>query len=254
MNDRRAAFETGACMFITDDSLFGVIDVETTGFNPETDRIVEAAIVITDSNRNHDSTGRLCDPKMSIPPSASAVHHIVDADVQGRGEFRTEWFEDLSSDHSSDHDFLAYAAHFAEFERGFLKLQKPIICTLRLAKKLWPTLESWSNQYLRYYFKLEGCEGAVPHRALGDAIVTAALLRYELRELKSKRNGVPIDIDSLMMWIEEPFLLETVSFGKHKGKRWEDVPKDYLRWMVASMRDPEPDRDTLHTAKYYRNG
>lgn len=236
-------------MFIDENSLFGVIDLETTGFDPSKDRIVESASLTTSKDVTVIAYHSLHDPQIPIPPSASAVHHLTDADIVGKQPFDNEEFAGLCESR-----IIAWAAHFAEFERGFLKLQKPVICTLRLAKRLWGGLESYSNSFLRYYFKLEGCENVIPHRALGDVIVTAAILRLELKELIAKRNGAAIDIKSLVEWIEEPFLLDTISFGMHKGKRWEELPKDYLRWIVTKMKEPEPDRDTLHTAKYYLNG
>lgn len=32
-----------------------------------------------------------------------------------------------------------------------------------------------------------------------------------------------------------------VQFGKHKGKRWADVPKDYLEWMLRSFKERSSD-------------
>ena len=35
---------------------------------------------------------------------------------------------------------------------------------------------------------------------------------------------------------KEKLELKIVGFGKHKGKRWRDVPDDYLEWLVLNHR------------------
>ena len=67
----------------TPDPLIRVIDIETTGIDPATDAIIEIASV--DMLREGGVTNAmdtLVRPGKPIPPSASAVHHLVDEDVQ----------------------------------------------------------------------------------------------------------------------------------------------------------------------------
>lgn len=56
------------------------LDTETTGLDPKTTRIVEIAIV-DDDGRTLLNT--LLDPGIPIPPEASAIHGITDAQVVG---------------------------------------------------------------------------------------------------------------------------------------------------------------------------
>ena len=82
----------------------------------------------------------------------------------------------------------------------------------------------------------------VPHRALSDAIVTAAILVELL-----KHAGW----NELVQWSEEPALLTILGFGKHRGERYDAVPKDYLRWIAEapnSLRD-----DVRSSARYWLN-
>lgn len=237
---------------LLEDTIFGVVDCETTGLDPEKDRIVELAIVgcsIVDGIGIGWSN--LFDPGIPIPAAASAVHHIVDEDVRGHGRF--DQFLKLENGNLNGPHFEVYAAHSAEFDESFLKFGKPMVCTMRLAQKLWPDLESYSNQFLRYHLNLHPPveRGAAMHRALPDALVTASLLVRELHEVLkiSQSDDIPPTVESLIKWINKPMLLVTVRFGKHKGAKWSDVPKDYLGWILRSMTDA--DRDVVYTAKHY---
>jgi DNA polymerase III epsilon subunit-like protein len=85
-------------------------------------------------------------PTKPIPPGASAVHHIVDADVANAPAFSEV------IDRFKGADF--YVAHNSEFERSFFAAQGiefgPWICTCKCALRVWPDLEGHSNQELRY--------------------------------------------------------------------------------------------------------
>ena len=234
------------------DAAFAVVDCETTGLDPKTDRVVEMAMVLCDTEGiNGKFVDELHSPGFPIPPSASAIHHIVDSDVE-----QCRPYDPARHILQQKESLWTYAAHNAAFDSAFLKLGEPFICTMRLAQKLWPDLESYSNQFLRYHLKLNPPveRGAAMHRALPDAIVTATLLVHELSEVIRRANddGEPVMfVNELIEWIDQPMLLVTVRFGKHKGLKWSEVPLDYLRWIIRSMDDA--DIDTLHTAKHYLN-
>lgn len=66
-----------------------------------------------------------------------------------------------------------------------------------------------------------------PHRALSDAIVTAALF-VEL----TKRATWP----DLVRWSAEPAHTR-LPMGKHRGQRFDEVPEDYLRWIVEGRNE-----------------
>jgi exodeoxyribonuclease X len=61
-----------------------VIDIETTGTDPEQDAVIEIASVdvLADGTiANRQST--LVRPGIPVPPEASAVHHLIDEDLAG---------------------------------------------------------------------------------------------------------------------------------------------------------------------------
>jgi DNA polymerase III epsilon subunit-like protein len=67
------------------DSSYAVIDTETTGLDPEFDRVISVAVVVVEGGvvRLADAVQVMVDPGMPIPPESTAVHGITDADVAG---------------------------------------------------------------------------------------------------------------------------------------------------------------------------
>ena len=219
------------------------LDIETTGLDPSKDAIVEIASIDLHLDGSVAAmTETLVHPGISMPPAASAVHHLIDDDLKGAPAL-----EDVIQRFAGAG---AYVAHNCSFERSFLDRyigQAVWVCTYKCALRVWPELASYSSQALRYQLGLIdplGIERAtlVPHRALSDAIVTAAILVELL-----KHAGW----DDLLQWTDEPALLTILGFGKHRGQRFDAVPRDYLRWIVEapnSLRD-----DVRSSARYWLN-
>ncbi|RYF29886.1 MAG: DNA polymerase III subunit epsilon, partial [Cytophagaceae bacterium] len=161
-------------------------------------------------------------PGIPIPALASAIHHIVDCDVADAPAKMPYGIK------LPDRD--CYVAHNAAFDSSFLPrlAREQWLCTMRLAKRVRPEMETYTNQYLRYALGLsiDLPAGALPHRALPDALVTAAVLRHLLQNLP---EGSPATVQELVQWCAEPLLLKKCNFGnKHRGKLWSEVPIDYL--------------------------
>ena len=201
-----------------------ILDIETTGTDPEKDAIIEIASVdvLADGTiANQQST--LVRPGIPVPPEASAVHHLIDRDLAGA----PSRMEVVHLFQGAD----AYVAHNADFERAFLEAllgEALWVCTYKCALRIWPDLLSHSNQALRYrlgFVHPFGIDRAtlMTHRALSDAIVTAAVFTEVV-----KHASWP----ELVRWSSEPALLSVFRFGKHRGERFDAVPEDYLRWIV----------------------
>lgn len=216
-----------------------VVDLETCGFEPS-DGVVEiAAWDVVDGEVDKSYGATLINPGQPIPAKASAVHHITDADVEGRDTWDGWWPHYLVG---AD----ALCAHNARFDRQWLTDEmtkpRPWICTLRCAYRLWPDAPGHSNQVLRYWLNPDGLDrffANMAHRAEPDCYVTAFLLREQL-----KLAG----LETLIKWSAEPALLPRLNFGKHKGSAWNDVPTDYLQWMT---RQADLNEDVLHTARHH---
>ncbi|WP_434593476.1 exonuclease domain-containing protein [Streptomyces sp. A5-4] len=61
------------------------LDLETTGVNPEVDRIVSAAVALCDGGRPARVSQWLADPGVPIPPGATAVHGITTEAARSAG-------------------------------------------------------------------------------------------------------------------------------------------------------------------------
>lgn len=225
--------------------LIRVIDFETTGL-PEDEggaaiceigwRDVEAAPpqAVVGGGQS-----LLVDPGRPIPAVARAVHHIGDSDVAGAIN-PTEGLLRLTEGQPT-----YFAAHNAKFEQAFFSGNgTPWICTYKVALRLWPDAPSHSNQVLRYWLGIDlPHEDAAmpPHRAGPDAYVTAHLLARMIAEGRAT-------IDDMVRWSSGPPLLPRITFGKHRGSKWEDVPRDYLEWIVNKS---DLDSDTKANARHH---
>jgi exodeoxyribonuclease X len=92
---------------------------------------------------------------------------------------------------------------------------------------------------LRYWrgYTLDSALAMPPHRAGPDAWVTAHLLA-DLAQFAS--------FEQMVAWTREPRPMPTLTFGKHRGLAWSQVPRDYLQWMVSQT---DMDADTLWHAR-----
>jgi len=112
---------------------YAIVDVETTGFSPREDRVVEVACVVLDGAlREVAAFSSLVDPGRAIPHYATAVHGIRDRDVAGapalaslRGRLRA-----LTAG-------TTVVAHNASFDRRFLDCldDREWLCTLKLPRR-----------------------------------------------------------------------------------------------------------------------
>ncbi len=227
-----------------DEIKFLVIDTETTGVQPETDRVVEVAAVAVKGNRVKTAFHTLIDPEMPIPPEASGVHGIADWHVKGKPTFETIWPNLQALIDRAD----VLVAHNAPFDRAFLPpTDKLWLDTLRLARHLWPKAPNHQNQTLRYYCKLR-LEG-LAHSADGDAMVTAHLLILLLRTYA--KCELPDTISDLLAFSESPIMVKKMPFGKHAGSLLSDLPPDYVQWLLREGRELDADLRHSLTTMFY---
>lgn len=236
------------------DALFRVVDTETTGLDPETDALVEVGAVDVFWNERvggwclEEIGSTLVNPGRSIPPAASAVHHLTDADVARAPDPVTAlraYLEPVAE--AAD---AVLVAHNAAFDAPMVGLDPETwLCTRRWAADVWPDAPSHSNQVLRYWLGLKVAEaqGLAAHRALADAWVTAYLLR---RLLEASAVPHTLTVAELLRGVWAPTVERTCRFGKHKGTPWAEVPTGYLEWMVGKGDEAWSDKpDALYTAK-----
>lgn len=213
-------------------------DLETTGIPTETDKhavveIGKCELTVLPTGETFVDAPRdiLCNPGRSIPHDAMAIHHITDemvADATG----------DLSFIGNADY----FAAHYAQYEDQFVKVPGPLICTWKVALRIWPDAPQHGLQFLRYHLGLKSL-GAIgePHRAGPDAYFCARLLEKIIQQPNSP------DLETMARWSAGLALLPRCPLFAHKGKKWADVPTSYLDWIVNKPNDVS--RDVKANAK-----
>lgn len=168
---------------------YAVVDVETTGLDASVDRVVEVAVVrCDDRGRTVSEWSSLVHPGRD--PGATAVHGITADDLATAPPF-TEVLPELLR----QLDGAVLTAHNLAFDAAFLAAEcrrsghrgpsGPGLCTLALARTLYPGREGYS---LATCSAAAGIEQVEAHRALADARVTAQLLVGMLDAVPSGRR------------------------------------------------------------------
>lgn len=206
-------------------------DVETTGVTPS-DRIVELAWLEVDESLSVvDEWHSLIDPEIPIDPGASGVHGITNAHVADSPTIE-QFFSIVHPGLITGEAVLI--AHNAPFDRRFLapwfENLVGTIDTLRLSRRYFPEASNHKLQTLRYTF---GLDAGAAHSAAGDV----KTLHHLLRVLVDKSG---MSLPELHRDSYQPLFVHTAPFGKHKGKSWDQVPPDYIRWL-SSLEDLDPD-------------
>jgi len=228
-------------------------DTETTG-NTENDFLVQIAYKCGEEN----FTG-LYKPPVKIPPEASAVHHITDKMLTEKPTFKESTDQPIIKKLFEDKDSVVIA-HNAPFDLMIIKKEEIIpnkfICTLRVARELDKEgkIEKYNLQYLRYLLDLD--VEATAHDALGDVLVLEKLFARLLKKLIETENLNEAEaIEKMIEISSHPSLLRSFNFGKHLGKKIEDVlatDRGYLEWLLAQkLESDQIDEDWIYTLKHH---
>jgi exodeoxyribonuclease X len=204
------------------------LDLETTGLEPS-DEVVELGyydLIGTTEIATAGGTQSLVRPARSIPPSASAVHHLTDEHVKDAPPWADTWR--LLVDSPDDGEDLIFAAHMASYERQYLDplIKARWIDTWRCSLRQWPDLDGHKLQELRYSLALpvDPTLAMPPHRALPDAYVCAVLL---IELLKHQT------VNTMLTWSDEPPLFTKFDFGnRYKGQPLSAADDGYLDWLA----------------------
>jgi len=145
------------------------IDLETTGANPQHDRITEIGIVEVEGDQvSRWST--LVNPQRPIPAFIQQLTGINNAMVAGAPSF-AELAEELAQRLQG----RLFIAHNARFDYGFVKheflrlgqrFRSDVVCTVRLSRKLFP---HFPKHNLDSLIERHGLHHPERHRALADA-------------------------------------------------------------------------------------
>jgi DNA polymerase III epsilon subunit family exonuclease len=160
------------------DTTFIVVDVETTGMDPVGDRITEIAMMKVRDGVLQDEFSTLVNPLVTIPARITQITGIDNAmvhDAPTAREISPYVVKFLGPD--------IFVAHNVGFDWGFvrnmvrressLEIENPLLCTVKLSRRILPTLPSKSLDPVTRALNIRIPER---HRASGDAYATALVL------------------------------------------------------------------------------
>ncbi|MDF2521973.1 MAG: polymerase alpha chain, partial [Clostridia bacterium] len=179
------------------DSTFCVLDLETTGFSPLTEKITEIGIMKFKDGEVIDQFSCFINPEKPIPARVVEVTNITD-DMVKDAETIEKVFPKLL-------EFIEgsiLVAHNADFDVGFLKHNAKVLGynfdftyldTLSLAKELFPDYKTYK---LGRIAKNLGIKVEVAHRALDDVDTTVKVFNVMLAKLRERGAKTLEDIDT----------------------------------------------------------
>lgn len=163
--------------------MYVIIDIETTGGTTVTGRITEIAMLLHDGSKVIKKYHSLINPHCSIPYYITQLTGITSEMVWDAPSF----FE-IAKDIIEFTEGAVFVAHNVHFDYGFVKaafkdlgydFQRPILCTVRLSRLVFPNLLSYSLGTLCEALDIEMVN---KHRAMDDAEVTAKLFSKILEQ------------------------------------------------------------------------
>jgi DNA polymerase III subunit epsilon len=222
-----------------------IIDLETTGINLGSDRIVEVAIVKIMPDEKKLVKRKLINPEMPIPPSSTEIHGITDEMVKDAPSFRQVANElkqfldncDLAGYNSNRFDIPMLAEEFLRIGMEFDGKGRKLLDV----QKIFHMMEQRTLSAAYRFYCGKELEGA--HGAEVDASATWEVLVAQV----DKYPQLGTNIDTILKCIGEEqvvdfarrFILENgveiFNFGKHKGKAVTDILKaepQYYDWMM----------------------
>jgi DNA polymerase-3 subunit epsilon len=182
---------------------YAIVDIETTGGNPSRDKITEIAIVIHDGQQIIDEFQSLINPERYIPAGITELTGITQEMVDSAPKF----FE-VAKQIVEMTQGAVFVAHNVRFDYGFIKKEfsrlgyaytRQQLCTVRMSRKSFPGLRSYSLSNLIRHFNIP-IEGR--HRAMGDVKATVQLFEHILEK---ERDGSEIK-DMINLGIKESLL------------------------------------------------
>ena len=168
---------------------YAIVDVETTGGRAARSRITEIGIVIFDGEKIVETYETLVNPETYIPAGITRLTGIDEEMVKDAPKFfevakrvveLTEGAIFVAHNVAFDYSFFR-----EEFKRLGYTYSRRRLCTVRLSKKAFPGLPSYSLGNLIKHFDFTV---SARHRALADALATTELLKMSLQQQGSEEE------------------------------------------------------------------
>ncbi|MDR0835180.1 MAG: 3'-5' exonuclease [Tannerella sp.] len=221
-------------------------DLETTGINISTDRIVEISYLKVDLNGKEESKTRRLNPQMHIPEQATAIHGITDEDVKDCPTFKeiarslAAQIEgcDLAGFNSNRFDIPLLAEEFLRAGVIVDLNKRKFIDVQTIYHKMEP------RNLIAAYKHYCGKDLTEAHSAEADTRATYEVLMAQLDNYPDLENDVDklsafssftnnVDFAGRMIYNEKGE--EVINFGKYKGKLVTEVlnrDPGYYSWIM----------------------
>jgi len=235
-------------MGLINQDTFICLDCETTGLDSKHDKIIELAAVKFSFDKVIDKFETLINPKIPIPNESQLIHNISDEMVKDKPTISQvlENFLEFVSDniivgHGISFDISVIDSE-AENNNIFTSIKKnTTIDTLRLAR-LYGQSPTNSLEKLREHFNISP-EGA--HRAMSDVIVNIEVFKHLSKSFKTTED--------LLIRLRKPILLKIMPLGKHKGRRFNEIPLEYLLKLAKRNFDLDLTYSIRHEIKHRKS-
>ena len=237
-------------------------DLETTGTNPSTDRIVEISLIkVMPDGREMEHSHRI-NPGIPIPASSTAIHHITDADVANEPKFSdiaaklNKWLEgcDIAGYNSNKFDVPLLMEEFKRAGIPFDTSGRRFVDVQNIFYAMEP--RTLVAAYRFYCGKdLEGAHSATCDTHATYEVLMSQLDRYEDLQNdveKLSKIGQKRTLDLAGRIAEDENGNPVFNFGKYKGQKVEDVFKrdiGYYSWMMQGE-FPQNTKDVITRLRY----
>ncbi len=221
-------------------------DLETTGINVASDRIVEISWLKLMPSGQESSNTQLINPTISIDPRATAVHGITDQDVQDKPTFKemarslAREFEgcDLAGYNSNKFDIPLLAEEFLRADVDFDMSKRKFIDVQVIFHKME---QRTLGAAYKFYCQKDLDQA---HSAQADTRATYEILKAQLDRYEELENDVDFlsgfssqkrNVDFAGRIVLNEYDVEVFNFGKYKGEPVEEVlQKDpgYFGWIL----------------------
>ncbi|OPL08379.1 MAG: hypothetical protein AVO33_10500 [delta proteobacterium ML8_F1] len=180
------------------DQPFVIFDIETTGFSPTDDHIIEIGGVLVRNKKIVDTFSQLVNPHRLLPQKIIELTGITDDDLAGKPaieEVLPKFFEFVGD--------CPVVAHNAAFDMGFMRnnaknlgltFDPIVIDTLKLSRIL---LKQLKRHRLSSLVKHYGITLENHHRAVDDALATAKIFLFQIEDLESRGYTTLEDLNHL---------------------------------------------------------
>lgn len=223
------------------------IDLETTGINISTDKIIEIAIIKRMPDGSVVSKIKRVNPGIPIPQESTEVHGITDDDVKDSPSFKDVANElrqfldncDLAGYNSNRFDIPLLVEEFLRVGQQFDISGRKLVDVQRI----FHLMEKRNLEAAYQFYCNKDLKNA--HSAEADALATYEILEAQISRYESLVN----DVEALSQFTAEDDFIDLgrrfirkngqphFNFGKYKGRSIKAVLKEepqYYDWMMKA--------------------